>query len=393
MTATDRVYPTSTPPLLFQPTKIGDITLQHRLVLAPLTRWKATKLTHVPIVPLMKEYYSQRSSVPGTLLIAESALIASKAGGYLNTPGIWNDEQASAWREITDKVHANGSYIFLQIRGLGRTADPAALAAEDFSFPLVAPSPIPLSSRPADIPRELIVDEIQEYVQLFAQAAKNAVEKAGFDGVEIHGANGYLVDQFLQDVSNHRTDGYGGSIDARSRFGLEVVDAVANAVGAKKTAIRLSPWGTFQDMGMDDPIPQFSHFVSVLRRRQPDLAYLHVIDPRISGNVERTLAARESNDFIRKIWKPLPLIVAGGYTRDTALETAEENGDLVAFGRMYISNPDLPLRLKENIPLTPYNRKTFYIAGYEAGTEIGYIDYPFANEASRKENHDSHDHE
>ncbi|KAF8061856.1 hypothetical protein FPV67DRAFT_299692 [Lyophyllum atratum] len=265
----------STTPRLFQPIKIGDITLQHRLVLAPLTRWKATQLTQVPIIPLMKEYYSQRSSVPGSLLIAENAFVSSEAGGAFNTPGIWNDEQAHVWREITDRVHANGSYIFLQIRALGRTADPAALAAVDSSFSFVAPSPIPLSSRPTDVPRELSVNEIHAYVQWFGQAAKNAVDKAGFDGVEIHGANGFLVDQFIQDVSNQRADCYGGSIEARSRFGLEIVEAVANAVGGKRTAIRLSPWSPYLDMGMNDPIPQFSHFVSTLKRKHPDLAYLH----------------------------------------------------------------------------------------------------------------------
>lgn len=380
-----------TAPRLFQPINIGDITLQHRLVLAPLTRYKSTKTAHVPIVPLMKEYYSQRSSILGTLVITEATFIAAKAGGYPNIPGIWSDDQAHAWKEVTDKVHANGSYIFLQLWALGRTADPTVLTSENASFSLVAPSPIPLSSQPTPVPQELTIEEVQEYVQLYAQAAKNAVERAGFDGVEIHGANGYLIDQFLQDVSNQRTDGYGGSIEARSRFGLEVVDAVANAVGEKRTAIRLSPWSPFQSMAMEDPIPQFSHFVSTLKRKHPNLAYLHVVEPRIDGNTDRPITAHESNDFIRAIWKPLPLIVAGGYTRETALKAAEENGELVAFGRLYISNPDLPLRLKEDIPLTPYNRKTFYIPGDQDGAEVGYIDYPFAK-SQRTESGDVHVH-
>ncbi|KAF8057172.1 hypothetical protein FPV67DRAFT_582237 [Lyophyllum atratum] len=367
-----------TSPLLFQPIKIGNIALQHRLVLAPLTRYKSTKSAHVPVVRLMKEYYSQRSSVPGSLLITEATFIAAKAGGYPNIPGIWSEEQTRAWKEVTDQVHANGSYIFLQLWALGRTADPTTLKSEDPSFSLVAPSPIPLSSNPDTIPRELTQEEIQEYVQLYAQAAKNAVEKAGFDGVEIHGANGYLIDQFLQDVSNHRTDSYGGSIEARSRFGLEVVDAVVSAVGAKRTAIRLSPWSPFQSMAMKDPIPQFSHFVSTLKWNHPDLAYLHVVEPRIDGNIDRELASHESNDFIRAIWKPLPLVIAGGYDRESALKSTEEDGILIAFGRLYISNPDLPLRLKEDIPLNPYNRKTFYTPGDAEGAEVGYIDYPFA---------------
>ncbi|GLB35701.1 putative nadh flavin oxidoreductase nadh oxidase [Lyophyllum shimeji] len=364
---------------LFQPITIGNAHLRHRVILAPLTRFKATKTTHIPIVPLVQEYYSQRSSVPGTLVITEATFIAAKAGGYYNIPGIWSDEQVHAWKQVTDAVHANGSYIFLQLWALGRTAEPDVLIAEDPSFSFVAPSSVPLSERPAPPPRELKLEEIQEYVQLYVQAAKNAVEKAGFDGVEIHGANGYLIDQFLQDVSNQRTDGYGGSIEARSRFGLEVVAAVANAVGEKKTAIRLSPWSPFQSMGMEDPIPQFSHFVSTLKRKHPNLAYLHVVEPRISGNDDRlTDPSRESNEFIRAIWKPLPLIVAGGYIRETALKTADENGELVAFGRLFISNPDLPLRLKADIPLTPYDRKTFYIPGDHERAEVGYIDYPFA---------------
>lgn len=329
-------------------------------------------------------YYSQRSTVSGTLLIAEATLIAAKAGGRYNIPGIWNNEQARAWREVTDQVHANKSYIFLQIRALGRTSDTEALAVEEPSFSYVAPSPIPLSSRPNDIPRELTFEEVHAYVQLFAQAAKNAVEKAGFDGVEIHGANGYLVDQFLQDVSNQRTDGYGGSVEARSRFAFETVDAIVNAVGPTRTAIRLSPWSPFLDMGMKDPIPQFSHLVSTLKERHPNLAYLHLVEPQIDGNTDRSTTAHESNDFIRAIWKPLPLIVAGGYTRETALKTAEDNGELVAFGRFYISNPDLPFRLKEDIPLTPYNRETFYIPGDREGTEIGYIDYPFASAQEKR---------
>ncbi|KAF5378543.1 hypothetical protein D9615_007071 [Tricholomella constricta] len=277
-------------------------------------------------------------------------------------------------------------YNFLLSAALdgGRTANPAVLSFEDPSLSLVAPSPIPLSSRPNIMPRELSIEEIQEYVILFAQAAKNAVEDAGFDGVEIHGANGYLVDQFLQDVSNQRVDDYGGSVEARSRFGLEVIDAVVNIVGEEKTAIRLSPWSPFQSMGMEDPITQFTHFVSTLKAKHPSLAYLHIIEPRIDGTTDRSTALHESNDFIRAIWKPLPLIVAGGYTRETAFKTAEENGDLVAFGRLYISNPDLPLRLKEDIPLTAYDRQTFYVPGDKEGTEVGYIDYPFATQT--KEN-------
>ncbi|RDB18242.1 putative inactive dehydrogenase EasA [Hypsizygus marmoreus] len=369
----------ATTPKLFQPIRIGNITLSHRVVLAPLTRFKATKKSHIPVVPLVKEYYSQRSSTPGTLVITEATFIAAQAGGYANVPGIWSQDQIRAWKEVTTRVHENGSFIFLQLWAQGRAAQPDVLTSEDLSF--VAPSPIPLSSRPTPIPRELTIAEIKEYVRLYAQAAKNAIHEAGFDGVEVHGANGYFVDQFLQDVSNQRSDEYGGSVEGRSKFPLEVVDAVVDAVGPERTAIRLSPWSKYQDMAMKDPVPQFSHFVSALKAKHPTLAYLHVVEPRMNGIFDRAesdVAAYESNDFIRAIWNPLPLISAASYTRETAIEAAEKHGDLIAFGRMYISNPDLPLRLKKNIPLTPYDRNTFYVPADQPNPEVGYIDYPFA---------------
>jgi len=370
----------STTPLLLQPVKIGRLQLAHRVVLAPLTRLRSSKTSHVPANPLVKEYYSQRGSVPGTLLITEATFIASKAGGYSNIPGIWSEEQIKAWKEVTDQVHRNGSYIYLQLWALGRTADPAVLASEDPSHVLVGASPIPVSGRPA--PKELTIEEIREFVRLYAQAAKNAVRKAGFDGAEIHGANGYLIDQFLQDVSNQRTDEYGGSIEKRSKFGLEVVKAVSDAIGEDRTAIRLSPWSPFLSMRMEDPIPQFSYFVSELKEKHPNLAYLHIVEPRISGDNDahaHQIEEVDSNDFIRKIWKPLPLIVAGGYTPETGIKAAEENGELVAFGRRFISNPDLPIRIRDNIPLTPYERKTFYAPGDSPEAYIGYTDYPFAH--------------
>ncbi|KAG6874836.1 hypothetical protein C0992_006340, partial [Termitomyces sp. T32_za158] len=308
----------SNPPLLFQPLKVGTMTLQHRVVLAPLTRFRASE-SHVPILPLMKEYYSQRSSTPGSLLISEATVIAPRAGGNENCPGIWSSEQASCWKEITDQVHDNGCHIFMQLWALGRAALPDVLASE--GHPYVAPSPIPLSSRPFPPPRELTTDEVKEYVHLYAQAAKNAVEHAGFDGVEIHAGNGYLIDQFLQSGSNQRSDEYGGSIEARSKFALDVVDAVVKVVGAERTAVRLSPWCPWQDMCKENPTAQFSHFVS-----------------KILSNTDRDPEAHESCDFIRAIWSPAPVVSAGGYTRKTAIQAAEERGELISFGRYYTSN-------------------------------------------------------
>ncbi|KAG6905790.1 hypothetical protein DXG01_000715 [Tephrocybe rancida] len=190
---------------------------------------------------------------------------------------------------------------------------------------------------PADLqyplPREITTDEVKEYVKLYAQAAKNGVELAGFDGIEIHGGNGYLVDQFLQKGSNNRSDEYGGSIAARSKFGLDIIDAVAEAIGTKGTAIRLSPWCPWQDMCLEDPTAQFSHFVSTLKHRHPDLTFLHLIEARILGNTDRDTGPSESINFLRAIWKPSTLVVAGGYTRETAIRNVEEhNNELVAFG-------------------------------------------------------------
>ncbi|TFK32703.1 hypothetical protein BDQ12DRAFT_658877 [Crucibulum laeve] len=367
-------------PKLFQPIELGKVTLQHRVVLAPLTRFRATKLNHLPVVPLVKEYYTQRSKTPGTLLISEGTGISVKAGGYVNAPGIFSVEQLKAWKEVTDAVHANNSFIYAQIWAAGRSsvvAGPEALKAEGIT--VVAPSSIPLSSHPTQTPHELTIEEIHEYVEMFAEAAKKAVFEAGFDGIEIHGANGYLIDEFIQDVSNQRTDAYGGSIENRNRFPLEIVDAVVRAVGQERVAFRVSPWSTFQDMRMKDPVPQFSHLVTALRDAYPSLAYLHAIEPRIGGDSDKDkMDNHESNDFIRNIWSPKRLVSAGGFTRDSAIKHAEETGDLIAFGRYYISNPDLPSRLLKNVPLEKYNRATFYVPGESESAAVGYIDYPFA---------------
>ncbi|KAF9477056.1 NADH:flavin oxidoreductase/NADH oxidase [Pholiota conissans] len=352
---------------LFQPIKVGAVTLQHRVVLAPLTRFRSTPKGHVPVNPLMKTYYSQRGSRPGTLLITEATFITPQAVGYDGVPGIWNEEQIAAWKVITDSVHANGSSIFLQLWAHGRAANTKILQEDGHDF--VAPSAIHFQPGAAP-PRALTIPEIQDYIQWFGQAAHNAVHGAGFDGVEVHCANGYLPDQFLQDKSNQRTDEYGGSVENRSRFSLQVVDAVVKAVGEDRTGIRISPWGTFQGMRMDNPIPQFSHFISSVKSSHPDLAYLHAVEPLPE-------AVDESNDFIRELWAPKPLITCSGYDRESAIKTADTKGDLIAFGKYYISNPDLPTRLEKGIPLNEYNSSTFYT--HDAA---GYIDYPFAEETS-----------
>ncbi|KAJ7481243.1 hypothetical protein B0H11DRAFT_2024793 [Mycena galericulata] len=363
---------------LFQPITIGPIILKHRVVLAPLTRLKGDS-NHVPLLPLVKDYYTQRGSTPGTLLIAESTLITPKAGGFPNMPGIWGQDHIDAWKEVVDSVHAKGSFIFLQLVALGRTAVPALLRSEDPTFPYVSASNIPVTAD-AEKPRPLTVAEINEYVGFYVQAAKNAME-AGFDGVEIHNGNGCLLDQFIQDVSNDRTDEYGGSVENRARFPLMVVEAVTNAVGQDRTSIRFSPWSPLTGMGMTDPIPTYTYIVSEIKRLYPTFAYIHLIEPRMSGDTRLEPSAEnaaQSNNFIREIWGERPLISAGGYTRETALQLAERKNALVSFGRTFIANPDLPRRLEKNIPLNPYNRSTFYLPGQDIPT--GYTDYPFATE-------------
>jgi len=351
---------------LFQPIRIGSTELKHRIVLAPLTRFRANN-NHVH-GDLAGKYYSQRGSTPGTLLITEATPIAAKAAGYNNIPGIWSEEQIAGWKKVTDAVHAKGSFIYIQLWALGRAADPELLAKEGYDY--VSSSPVQMDGKDR-APRSLTVTEIQEYAELYAKAAHNAVDLAGFDGVEVHGANGYLIDQFLQDTVNQRTDAYGGSIENRARFGLEVVDKVAETIGAERTGIRLSPWNRFQGMRMEDPYPTFSYFVNELRRRQPDLAYLHVTEPHADDE-------GASNDFLRQIWASRPFISASGYTPATGLAHADRTGDLVAYGRHFIANPDLPERIRKGIALNPYNADTFYLP--EAAE--GYVDYPFADEAS-----------
>ncbi|KAH7925249.1 FMN-linked oxidoreductase [Leucogyrophana mollusca] len=362
----------SSTPKLFQPIQVGDIALRHRVVMAPLTRFRAYA-DHVP-GPYAATYYAQRASYPGSLLIAEATFITQQAGGFEHVPGIYTDSQIEGWKKVTDAVHEKGSFIFLQLWALGRAAIPAVLKEKENNSPYVSSSDVLLTGK-QEKPRPLTIPEIKEYVAAYATAATNAI-KAGFDGIEVHGANGYLVDQFTQDLSNKRSDEYGGSIENRCRFALEVVDAIVNAIGAQKTAIRLSPWSPFQDMGMEDPIPTFSYLVT--RLKEHSLAYIHLVEPRIRGDGDCNAETSHSNDFVREIWGDRPFVSAGGYKRDAALEVAEKKGDLIAFGRLYIPNPDLPRRILENIPLVPGDRSTYYQVGNM--TASGYSDWPFAGE-------------
>jgi NADPH2 dehydrogenase len=229
-------------PTLFTPIQVGHMNISHRIVLAPLTRLR-THSTHV-LGPHAVTYYAQRASVQGTLLVSEATIISQAAGGMDFLPGIYTQQQVEGWKRVTDAVHEKGSFIFCQLCALGRLAFPDVLFKEDNS-PLVSASPIPLSTNPTAVPHALTELEIKAYINTYVTAARNAIA-AGFDGIEIHGANGNLMDQFLQEVSNTREDGWGGSIEKRARFAIEVVDAIVKEVGAERVGIRLSPWSPFQ---------------------------------------------------------------------------------------------------------------------------------------------------
>ncbi|KAJ4305020.1 hypothetical protein N0V90_000549 [Kalmusia sp. IMI 367209] len=357
---------------LFKPLKVGDIQLKNRVAMAPLTRFRADE-NHVPL-PMVAEYYAQRASVPGTLLITEATLISHQAGGYANVPGIYNKDQIESWKRVTEAVHKKGSFIYLQLWSLGRVANPKQ--AEKEGITIKTSSPVPLGEGYAT-PKEMTEDEIKQTIGDFAQAAKNAIE-AGFDGVELHGANGYLIDQFLQDKVNIRTDSWGGSIENRSRFAFEATKAVVDAVGASKTGIRLSPFSTFQGMRMDEPYPQFTDIIKKLNSIG-DLAYIHLVESRIDGNADVDPNPAEKLEPLVDEFSG-PVLIAGGFRPDSAhtlLDKQYSNKDVVVvFGRWFISTPDLVFRLQQGIEFNQYNRDTFY-AVMKAD---GYTDYPFSKE-------------
>jgi N-ethylmaleimide reductase len=359
--------------ILFKPLKLGALNLPNRIVMPPLTRMRAG-LGGVPTA-INAQYYGQRASAG--LNITEATAISVQGHGYPQMPGIHGTEQVEGWRLVTSAVHAQGGRIALQIVHHGRWSHSSY--NPDGSLP-VAPSAIAPPGQayttafeqvPYETPRALETSDLPAIVADFRQAARNA-RAAGFDAVEIHGANGFLLDQFLQDGSNQRSDAYGGNIENRARLLLEVVDGIADDIGKDRVGVRLSPHGNLGGLSDSDTVPHFSYVIGELSKRK--LAYLHLIEPRASSAGIADDASVDSADnasLFRHLFEG-PMITAGGYTPETAVAAVERGAaDAVAFGRMFIANPDLPERIHAGAPLNGFDRSTSY-----AGDAHGYTDYP-----------------
>ena len=361
---------------LFDPVQAGDLKLSNRIVMAPLTRNRSPNAVPRDITAT---YYAQRASAG--LLITEATAISHQGQGYADVPGLYGSEQLDAWKRVTDAVHAEGGKIVVQLWHVGRVSHtelqpeggkpvaPSAITAKTKT--VLIKNGVPTFTETSE-PRALDASELPGIVHAYAVAARNAVETSGFDGVEIHGANGYLLDQFLKTGSNRRTDDYGGSIENRARLLLEVTRAVVDAVGSGKVGIRLSPVTPANDAHDDNPQPLFD---SVVKQLAPlGLAYIHIIEGATGGPREiddRPFDYEALKAAYRQAGGKAAWMVNNGYDKPLAEEALKEGDDLVAFGKPFISNPDLVRRLREGAPLNQWDKNTFY-----GGGEAGYIDYP-----------------
>src|SRR5262249_35843926 len=346
---------------LFLPYRLGDIELNNRMVMAPMTRSRALE-QNVPN-PIATTYYAQRASAG--LIITEATQVSPQGVGYIRTPGIHSAEQVAGWKRVTERVHRAGGKIFLQLWQFGRIPHPdfhggelpvapSAIAGQGQVFTAKGPQPMVT-------PRALTVAELPGIVEQFRRGAENA-KAAGFDGVELHGANGYLLDQFLRDGSNRRTDAYGGTVENRARLPLEVTKAVIDVWGPDRVGYRISPNGAFNSMSDSNPIQTFSYIAEQLNSL--GIVYLHVVDPVADG------AKRVSPLLRRKFERAY--IANGGFDLDSAdAAIRNEEADLIAFGTRFLANPDLPQRHRTNAPLNVPDQATFY-----AGEDKGFIDYP-----------------
>ncbi|ABN66027.2 NADPH dehydrogenase (EPB1) [Scheffersomyces stipitis CBS 6054] len=382
----------------FSTIKVGKNTLNTKIVYPPTTRFRALD-DHTPS-DLQLQYYGDRSTFPGTLLITEGTFVSQQASGYPNVPGIWTDKHAKAWKAITDKVHSNGSFISTQLWFLGRVANAEFMKAHGLS-PVSASATYESDAAKEAAEavgnpiRALTTQEIKDLVyKTYANAAQKAMD-AGFDYIELHAAHGYLLDQFLQPCTNQRTDEYGGSIENRARFILELIDHLSTIVGADKIGIRISPWATFQNMKAHKdtvhPLTTFSYLVHELQQRADKgqgIAYISVVEPRVSGIVDVSEEDQAGdNKFVSKIWKGV-VLKAGNYSYDapefkTLKEDIADKRTLVGFSRYFTSNPDLVHKLHDGVDLTPYDRNTFY-----SKTNYGYNTYALAPEKVDKEEED-----
>ena len=359
---------------LFSPVTLGSLNLKHRVVMPPMSRLRAHWPSGNPS-DLMREHYTQRAS-EGGLVIAEGTAISPAARPYHTAPGIWSDSQVERWKAITRQMHAKGSLVVLQLYHAGRATSTANSGVEPVSAsvnpafwqnPNVVVSTIDGLTLPSPH-RELAIEEIEEIVDQFHAAAVNA-KRAGFDGIEILAGQGHLVEQFLHDSSNTRVDAYGGSFENRERFLMEVLEAVIPVWGPGRVAVRISPSSTFNGMGDSDPRGLYRHLAVALNRFE--LAYLSVIEPRISGsdtvdNEQPPVATAE----LRALYRGA-IIAGGGFTPESAERAVSEGlADAVAIGRHFTSNPDLPQRVQYGLPLTHYERETFY-----AFDSAGYTDF------------------
>jgi 2,4-dienoyl-CoA reductase-like NADH-dependent reductase (Old Yellow Enzyme family) len=345
---------------LFDPITIGDITLKNRIVMAPLTRARAVGGARVPNA-LMARYYEQRASAG--LILSEATAVTPQGVGYADTPGLWSDEQVEGWKQVTEAVHKAGGVIFAQLWHVGRISDPSFLNGEA----PVSASAIPAKGhvsllrpeRPYPVPRALDTEELAGIVAAYKQGAVNA-KKAGFDGVEIHGANGYLLDQFLQDKTNQRSDNYGGPIENRARLMLEVTDACIEVWGANRVGMHLAPRRDSHDMGDSNPAETFGYVARELGKR------------KIAFICAREAVGEDSlGPLLKKEFGGI-YIANEKMDKQTAQQVLEAGtADAIAFGKDFISNPDLPRRLQTGAPLNPWNAATFY-----APAEEGYTDYP-----------------
>ncbi|ETN36229.1 uncharacterized protein HMPREF1541_08506 [Cyphellophora europaea CBS 101466] len=398
-----RVSPSGFKPLnettLFKPLKLGHLDLEHRVLQAPLTRMRAPEESSGVYVcsDINVEYYGQRAS-KGGFQLTEACPISRLACGYKGVPGIFTPGQIAGWKRVTDAVHAKGGFIYCQLWHVGRATVPdfldghPAVSSSDIPITGNALTGAPYANTP---PKPMTVEDIQEATKEFAAAAKRALE-AGFDGVEIHGANGYLLDQFLHDNVNTRTDAYGGSVEKRCRFPIEVIKAVTEAIGADKVGIRLSPYNYFQDTRDSNPNQHWAYLCEQLASlpKENRLSYVHMVEPRFDevldesaklGSLEKeTSSNKNSLTPFRQILAKgdIKFLAAGNYNRDNAAPKVESgDADAIIFGRWFIANPDLPRRLAEGLPLNPYDRTTFY--GADPPSK-GYVDYPFFEPGSKE---------